>query len=83
MALQVGQHRVGSHVIGVPGVHHAERFALALGGFALQAVMLNVVDNFQQHKRYDRLQHEKRYHLNSYLRNKYIGYSPNQSQRSG
>ena len=72
VALKIDQHAVGHHMVGVPGVHHAERFGLAVGGIAdelaLQTVVLDVVHSLQQHKRNDRLRAEERYYFNSCLR---------------
>ena len=72
VALKIDQHAVGHHMVGVPGVHHAERFGLAVGGIAdelaLQTLVLDVVHRLQQHKRNDRLRAKKRYYFNSRLR---------------
>jgi len=53
VALQIGQHAVGRHMVGVPGMHHAKAFALAVCALALQTVMLDVVDDLQQQQRHD------------------------------
>jgi hypothetical protein len=55
MALEIGQQAVGDDVIGIPSVHFAESFAFAAFGAALQAVMFDVIDHFQEKDGHGRL----------------------------
>ena len=55
-------------MVSVPGVHHAERFTLVARGFALQAVVFNVVHDFKQHECNNGLRDKKRYYFYSFIR---------------